>query len=293
MWLGCWKEGMRMSIEVKNICKNFGDTKALDKVSLTFEEKKIYGLLGRNAAGKSTLLNIITNRIFPDWGSVLVDGMVSMENDAALNKIYMMGEKNFYPPTMKIKEVFRWTKEFYPNFDTEYSGKLADDFQLNINKKVRTLSTGYNSIFKVIIGLSVNTPYVLFDEPVLGLDANHREMFYKLLIEKYSKSPSTFVISTHLIEEISNIIDDIIIIKNGQIIKNESKDSLMTQGYTLSGKASLVDEYIADKDVIGVDSIGGLKSAYIIGKVNREDLSDGLEVTKMDLQKLFIQLTNS
>ena len=99
----------------------------------------------------------------------------------------MMGEKNFYPDNMKIKEIFRWTKEFYPEFDTEYAMKLAEVFDLNLNKNVKSLSTGYNSIYKVIIALSVNTPYVLLDEPVLGLDANHRDLFYKLLIEKYSK----------------------------------------------------------------------------------------------------------
>lgn len=281
-----------MSIEVKNISKNFGNTRALNKVTLTFEENKIYGLLGRNGAGKSTLLNIITNRIFADEGNVLVNGENSKENDKVLNKIYMMGEKNYYPPAMKIKDIFYWSKEFYPSFDMEYANKLADLFQLNTNKKVKELSTGYNSIFKDIIGLSVNTPYVLFDEPVLGLDANHRELFYKLLIEKYSLSPSTFIISTHLIEEVSNIIEEIIIIKDGEIIKNETKESLMSQGYTVSGKASLVDEYIEGKEIIGVDSIGGLKSAYVMGKVNKESIPDGLEVTRMDLQKLFVQLTN-
>lgn len=281
-----------MSIEVKNISKNFGNTRALNQVTLTFEENKIYGLLGRNGAGKSTLLNIITNRIFADEGNVLVNGENSKENDKALNKIYMMGEKNYYPPAMKIKDIFYWSKEFYPSFDMEYANKLADLFQLNTNKKVKELSTGYNSIFKDIIGLSVNTPYVLFDEPVLGLDANHRELFYTLLIEKYSLSPSTFIISTHLIEEVSNIIEEIIIIKDGEIIKNETKESLMSQGYTVSGKASLVDEYIEGKEIIGVDSIGGLKSAYVMGKVNKESIPDGLEVTRMDLQKLFVQLTN-
>ena len=281
-----------MSIEVKNISKNFGNTRALNQVTLTFEENKIYGLLGRNGAGKSTLLNIITNRIFADEGNVLVNVENSKENDKVLNKIYMMGEKNYYPPAMKIKDIFYWSKEFYPSFDMEYANKLADLFQLNTNKKVKELSTGYNSIFKDIIGLSVNTPYVLFDEPVLGLDANHRELFYKLLIEKYSLSPSTFIISTHLIEEVSNIIEEIIIIKDGEIIKNETKESLMSQGYTVSGKASLVDEYIEGKEIIGVDSIGGLKSAYVMGKVNKESIPDGLEVTRMDLQKLFVQLTN-
>lgn len=282
-----------MSIEVKNISKNFGKTCALAQVSLTFEENKIYGLLGRNGAGKTTLLNIITNRIFADSGEVLVDGMPSKENDEALGKIYLMSEKTYYPNSLKISDVFKWTKEFYPGFDMEYADKLAERFELNTSKKIKSLSTGYNSIFKVIVALSVNTPYVLLDEPVLGLDANHRDVFYRLLLKKYGNNPSTFVISTHLIEEVSNVIEDVIIIKKGQIIHNESTAELMSCGYTVSGKASVVDEFIKGKDVIGADSIGGLKSAYIIGQVNKKNVPEGLEITKMDLQKLFVQLTNA
>lgn len=281
-----------MSIEVKNISKNFGKTCALAQVSLTFEENKIYGLLGRNGAGKTTLLNIITNRIFADSGEVLVDGMPSKENDEALGKIYLMSEKTYYPNSLKISDVFKWTKEFYPGFDMEYADKLAEIFELNTSKKIKSLSTGYNSIFKVIVALSVNTPYVLLDEPVLGLDANHRDVFYRLLLKKYGNNPSTFVISTHLIEEVSNVIEDVIIIKKGQIIRNESTAELMSCGYTVSGKASVVDEFIKGKDVIGADSIGGLKSAYIIGQVDKKNVPEGLEITKMDLQKLFVQLTN-
>lgn len=282
-----------MSIEIKNISKSYGTTQALSRVNITFESNKIYGLLGRNGAGKTTLLNIITNRIFADEGEVLVDGIPTKENDLALQKIYLMSEKNYYPLNMKVKEIFQWTKNFYPNFDLEYAKKLADIFELNINKNVKSLSTGYNSIFKVIIALSVNTPYVLLDEPVLGLDANHRDVFYRLLIEKYSNSPSTIVISTHLIEEVSTVIEDVIIIKKGSIIKNESREDLLSQGYTISGKASSVDGFIADKNVIGIETIGGLKSAFILGSINKETIPSHLEVTKLDLQKLFVQLTNA
>lgn len=282
-----------MSIEIKNITKNFGNTCALDQVSITFEDNKIYGLLGRNGAGKTTLLNTVTNRIFPDAGEVFIDGIPARENDEALKNIYMMGEKDFYPPNMKIKDIFRWTKEFYPDFDLKYAKKLADLFELNINKTVKSLSTGYNSIFKVIIALSVNTPYILLDEPVLGLDANHRDMFYRLLIEKYSETQTTFVLSTHLIEEVSSVIEHVIIIKKGKVIKNESREELMSYGYSVSGKASLVDEYIKDKNVIGSDLIGGLKSAYIMGNISKEKVPEGLEITKIDLQKLFIKLTDN
>lgn len=278
-------------IEVKNVSKSFGTVKALEDVSLKLERNKIYGLLGRNGAGKTTLLNIITNRIFEDSGEVLIEGEPHNENDNALGKIYMMGEANLYPENMKIKDVFKWTKAFYPDFNHEYAEKVAEMFGLNLNKKTNSLSTGYKSIYKLIVALSVNTPYVLLDEPVLGLDANHREMFYKLLLEKYAEKPFTAVISTHLIEEVSGIIENVIIIKNGRVIRNESCEELLSKGYTVSGTAAKVDSFIKDKQVIGTDTLGGLKTAYILGKPE-DNIPDGLELSKLDLQKLFIQLTN-
>lgn len=280
-------------IDVKQVTKRFGDICALDQVSLCFEENKIYGLLGRNGAGKSTLLNAISNRIFPDQGEIYVNGLPAMENDQAQQQIYLMSEQTLYPEKMRLKEVFRWTKNFYPDFDLAYAESLAEQFQLDTKKRVNSLSTGYSSIFKIILALSVNTPYVLLDEPVLGLDANHRDLFYRILIEKYSSSPCTIVISTHLIEEVSGIIEDIVIIKQGKIICRESCESLLAKGYTVSGKASAIDAFIEGKKVIGIDSLGGLKTAYIMEPLVSGDIPAELEVTKLDLQKLFIQLTNS
>lgn len=278
-------------IEVTNLTKYYGSTCALEDISLQLEGNKIYGLLGRNGAGKTTLLNIITNRIFASSGVVKVDGEAINGNDKALGKLFLMSEKNYYPEKMKIKNVFEWTKVFYPDFDEAYALKLAERFELNINKTVRALSTGYSSIFKLIIALSVNTPFILLDEPVLGLDANHRDMFYRVLLERYATNPATIIISTHLIEEVSGVVEDIIIIKKGKVIKNESCEKLLSSGYAISGIASAIDAYIAGKNVIGIDSLGGLKTAYILG-AKASNIPTGLEVTKLDLQKLFIQLTN-
>jgi len=280
-------------IEIRNTSKNFGNVHALKDVSVHFEENKIYGLLGRNGAGKSTLLNVITGRIFADNGEVLVDGETVLEKDSVLQKIYMMSEKNYYPENMKIRDVFAWTREFYPDFDTAYAVGLADRFELNIDKKVRTLSTGYSSIFKLITALSTNAPYILLDEPILGLDANHRDLFYRIIIEKFSENPCTVIISTHLIEEAAGVIDHVVIIKDGKIIKDESRDDLMAKGYTATGAASAIDSFSADKNVLGTDSLGGLKTVYISGALDRSTVPAGIEISKMDLQRLFIQLTNS
>ena len=278
-------------IEVTDISKTFKDTKALSHVNLHFEENTIYGLLGRNGAGKTTLLNIINNRLFPDSGTVTLDGDTLTENTAALSRCFLTNENNLYPESMKVKDAFKWSQVFYPDFDMDYAGKLSKLFELPQKKKIKSLSTGYQSIFKNIVALSVNVPFVFLDEPVLGLDAYHRELFYKVLIEKYAERPFTAVISTHLIEEAANIIEQVIVIKSGQIICSKSLEELLASGYCVSGPAAQTDSYIQTKNVIGTESLGGLKTAYILG-IPDPDMPSGLEISRMDLQKLFIRLTD-
>ena len=279
-------------LEVKNVTKKFGQLTALDNVSITFAQGKIYGLLGRNGAGKSTLLNIITNRIFADEGQVLIDGLSAQENDAAQQKMYMMSEKSYYPDSMRVGDAFTCTENFYGGFSREYAAKLCDQFGLNLRKKIKELSTGYGSIFKLITALSVTVPYVLLDEPALGLDANHRELMYKILLETYTQQPRTIIVSTHLIEEISGLIEEVVIIKKGKVISQQPTEELLTMGYTISGPAAQVDAYAAGKELLGMDSLGGLKTAYVLGKPDQAMLPEYLQVGKMDLQKLFIRLTN-
>jgi len=278
---------------VNNISKYYGDVRALNNVSIEFQPNKIYGLLGRNGAGKTTLLNIITGRVFADHGKVTLDGEEVFENDKILGNIFMMSENNIYPEAMRAVEAFRWTKEFYPSFDEKKAMDLAERFKLNIRKKIKSLSTGYCTIFKLITALSVNVPYIFLDEPVLGLDANHREMFYKILLESYADNPSAYVISTHLIEEISGIIEDVIIISDGEIILQKEREELLSNYYSVTGRISAADSFAVDKKVLGADVLGGLKTVYIEGTPDKKSIPEDLEISKMDLQRLFIQLTNS
>ena len=282
-------------IEIKNLTKAYGNNVALENLTLNIEEKKIYGLLGRNGAGKTTLLNLMTNKLFPTNGEITIDSETVFENENTLSKIYYMSEFNLYPDTMKVKNLFKWTKEFYSDFDTEYAINLSDKFGLNRNKKFRELSTGYNSILKIILTLASNAEILLFDEPILGLDANHRDMFYKELINHYSDTPKTIIISTHLIEEVADIIEEVIIINNGKLMLTDHTETILSSGYTISGKSEDMDLFIQDKNVIGMDAIGRFKSAYILGEIPSTEVLNkhNLEITKLDLQKLFIQLTNS
>lgn len=277
-----------MAIEFQHITKTFGDTRALEDVSLTLEKGKIYGLLGNNGAGKSTLLNILTGRLCPDSGTVTVDGAPA-GSDAALSRLFLVGEKNLYPDDMKVKRALDTAALFYPDFDRAYAEDLARQFGLPLNKKINSLSTGYGSIFRIVLGLSVNTPYVLFDEPVLGLDAQHRDLFYKLLVRKYAESPCTMVISTHLIAEVADLIEHTVIIRKGRILQDAPTEALTAACWAVSGPAGLVDGWAAGRNVLTTTALGGLKTVCVRGAVE-EELPAGLERRRVGLQEYFISL---
>ena len=129
---------------------------------------------------------------------------------------------------MKVRRAFQIMTYFYPTFDVAYALDLSRQFGLSLKKKIVNLSTGYASIFRLILGLSVNTPYLIFDEPVLGLDAQHRDLFYRLLIEKFMETSCTVVISTHLIAEVENLIDHTIILREGRILRDAPTEELVS-----------------------------------------------------------------
>lgn len=278
-------------LEVKNINKSFGKTIALEDMTLTLKENCIYGLLGRNGAGKSTLLGILSGRLHADSGEFIIDGEKAAGNDRQLGKIHMMSEQLLYDPKMKITEMFKTAALFYPDYDMEYALKLCDEYKLDPKKKLNKLSTGYRTIASCINALSCGAEFVFLDEPVLGIDANHRDMFYKHIISRYNEKPATYVISTHLIEESANLIERAIVIKEGKLLFDKDTDELKNMGYIISGKDELVRNYAEGKKIIGGESLASFTSLYILGEPDA--LPEGVTAEPMTLQQLFIQLTNS
>ncbi len=275
-------------IEIKNVTKYYKSAKALDGVSLTFEKGKIYGLLGRNGAGKSTLIKAICNKIFISNGEILIDGIPSEENERAQCKVQVMSETNIMP-NFKIKDAFKLAMILNPNFDIEYAEKLANLFALDLKKKVKTLSTGYSSILKFILAMSSNAPYIFLDEPVLGLDATHREFVYKVIISVNMNTGAAIIISTHIIEEISNLIEDIVILTDGKVIEKSDKQSLVNSYYLVSGPSSLVEEFSLGKKVVSEQTLCGLANKYIKGPFPTENVSE-LTFSKVNLQELFVKI---
>ncbi|OPZ93031.1 MAG: ABC transporter ATP-binding protein YtrB [Firmicutes bacterium ADurb.Bin419] len=242
-------------IQVKDDTKYYGKLCAIENISVSIEPGKIYGLLGRNGVGKTTLQNLMTNRLFPNSGEIMVDGESITENDRVLEKMFLMTEKNLYPESFKVKDIFYWTKEFYSKFDLEYAEVLCEKFELNKNKKFKSLSIGYKTISKIITALASNAEIMMFDEPVLGLDANHRELFYKELLANFMEEPKTIILSTHIIEEIAKMLDRVIIINARKIVIDDSTENLLKSAYCVSGMSQNVDKYIEGKTCVNIEQM--------------------------------------
>ena len=279
-----------MKLCCHDLTRKFGDTVALNRVNLCLEEPKICGLLGRNGAGKTTLLRLMTNYIQPNEGSITMDERNLWENEKALQQIFFVTENSYFGE-MTAQKLIDFMAGAYPSFDKEQCLAYAKRFELSLNKKYPTLSTGYKSVLRAILALSAHTPFLFLDEPTLGMDAFHRELFYKLLIESYSEAPSCILLSTHLIGEVEGLLENVIILDHGKVLIDESAEKLLSQGYCVSGRISEVDDYCSGKKVIGSNSVGGLKTVAILGE--HTAVPDTLDVTGLSLQQLFVQLVGS
>ena len=228
------REVVMTKIEVKKLTKLYGQRKALDEISLQFENGKIYGLLGSNGAGKTTLINIITNRAFATSGEVLVDDLPVQENEVVQGKIFCITEKGNYPSNLKVKDLFVWEKRFHPKFDIDYANELAMKFDLDVNSRLKSLSTGYVTIAKVVLTIASNAEIMILDEPVLGIDSLYREIFYDVLLEHHKEKKNLVIITTHLISEVERVLEKVVIISKGKVLENRNVKDLTSKGEGLN-----------------------------------------------------------
>lgn len=278
-------------LRAEHLTKRFGKTTALDDVSLSFEYGKIHALLGRNGAGKTTLLGIASNRLVPTGGQMLVDGEPVTDNPYALAKVFCTGDVQMIPGSMHVDDLIEQMGRFHEGFDAKRAKRLAKAFDLDVKAKTGALSTGYRTICQLVLALSLDADYLLLDEPVLGLDANHRELFYKLLLDDYLEKQRTVIIATHLIEEVANLVEQVTIVDRGRVLLASSAEELRASGYSVSGRTADVAAYCAGMEVLDVEELGGLSVAYVQGKPDAARLNERLDVAPLNLQKLFVKLT--
>lgn len=281
-------------IQTIGLTKRYGQNLVLDGIDLMLEDGKIYGLLGRNGVGKTTLLNILSNQIRATGGQVLLDGEEIYENAKAVEQIALVREWGV-GRDLRIDRLFQAAGIMYRNWDQPYAEKLIKKYNINLKNDYSKLSRGEQTMVGFILGLASRCRYTFFDEPSLGLDAANRDDFYRDLLEDYEQNPRTIVISTHLIDEGANLFEDVIILKDKQVLIKDSVANLLDQSFLLSGPADSMVGILEGKQVLDREHFGQREMVSVLGELSDEEALQlkerGVEILPIGLQKLFVLLT--
>lgn len=279
-------------LTTEHLIKQFGNRVVLDDINLTLKPNMIYGLLGRNGAGKSTLLSILANQISASSGTINWDKTPLTGRDHPLQAIYLMSEQNLFNKENRLKKIMKDTALLQGAFNQTLADEMLADFELNPKQKLNQLSTGYRTIFKTIVALCVPADYVFLDEPILGLDANHRVLLYRYILEAYENRPRTFVLSTHIIEEIANLIEHVLILDRSRIIVDDDLETVLDHSYQISGPKEDVLAYCQELPILASEQIGTLYTNYLYTELPADRvIPDRVAIKHVDLQTIFIKLT--
>lgn len=283
----------------KGIVKRYGKKEVLHGIDLEIEPGKIYGLIGRNGAGKTTLLSILTAQNPPDSGTVTYKGMRVWENQLALDHLCFSRELNplvgWGQNNLKVKDYLQAASVYFPHWDKETEKRLIESFSLDIKKRICKLSKGMMSMVTIIVAMASKADITILDEPVSGLDVVAREAFYKELIDDYTNTGRTFVISTHIIEEAADLFEETIIIKDGSILLKENTQALLERAFHISGKAETVNDLVLDLNLQAYhpERLGRSKGVTVLlppnGQVSLPDNPE-LSIQPVSLQNLFTAL---
>ena len=239
--------------------KNYStkDNSVFWNFSLTLEENKIYGLLGKNGVGKSTLLHLLAGLNFPRQGRVLIDGdNITARNPMTMSKIFIVTEE-FELPNMSLKKYVKLNRPFYPDFSEEILEKCLNDFEIGDISDLGAISMGTRKKVYMSFALATNAKYLLMDEPTNGLDIESKSLFRKVIAQNMTDD-RTMIISTHQVHDVENIIDHVLILGEKKLLLNKSI-------------AELSDEYVfelRDPDEMGnvIYSENSLQGTSVIAR---------------------------
>ncbi|MDF2442579.1 MAG: type transport system ATP-binding protein [Subtercola sp.] len=279
-----------------HLTKRFGDVTALDDVTISITPNRIHGLLGRNGAGKTTLMQLLTGQEFATSGTISVFGHSPVENARVLQQLCFIKESQKYPEDFRPKHVFRNAPLFFDNWDQAFADELIADFRLPLNRRIKKLSRGQLSSLGVIVGLASRAPLTFFDEPYLGLDAVARQLFYDRLLEDFAEHPRTIILSTHLIDEVQNLLERVIVIDDGRILVDADAEELRGSATTLAGTATAIDAFTAGREVLHRQVLGSL-AQVTVGRLTDDErraaAASGIDVTPVSLQQLVVALSGT
>jgi ABC-2 type transport system ATP-binding protein len=290
-----------LAVRTENLSVRFAGVPALDRLDLRLAPGKIHGLLGRNGSGKSTLAATLAGFRQPDLGCVLIEGsdlgtaLEPYENAVVTSRVCLIRESGDLVDAAVVKQVIGLAASLRPYWDGELAGELLDRFEVPTNKRVQKLSRGKKSALGVVLGLASRAPLTIFDESYLGMDVPSRNLFYDALLADYAEVPRTVVLSTHLVSEVSAMLEEVVILDNGRLVTQSPVDALRGRGASIVGPTAAVDEFTAGFTVLAEEKLGGTKSTTVLGDLDpvllAEAASAGLEVGPVGLQDLFVHLT--
>ena len=285
---------MTTIVEVENLSKRFGSLAAVDDVSFHVSEHAITGLLGRNGAGKTTLMQLITGQEFATAGEIRLFGTPPLENAAVLSRTCFIKESQTYPDGFKGEHVLRVASWVFPYWDEALARDLVEEFRVPLNRKMKKLSRGQASAVGVVVGLASRAELTIFDEPYAGLDAVARQAFYDRLLADYADHPRTVIMSTHLIDEVADLLEHVLVIDEGRLIIDASAEELRGSATTISGRQAEVEAFARGREVLDTGTLGGFASVTVTGLRPAEKAAAthaGLDVGPVSLQQLIIGRT--
>ena len=214
---------MKNIVEIKDITKNYFNKRALDELTLNIEEGKVVGILGPNGSGKTTLIKILTGLLRQSKGEVLIDG----HNIGVYTKsvVSYLPDRNLLYNWMTIGDACDFYKDFYSDFDENKFEELLDFMKLEKNMKVTSLSKGMHEKLNLSLVLSRNAKIYILDEPIAGVDPVARDQILDAIITNYNEK-SSMIITTHLVRDMESIFDDVVFLKDGEIILQGNAESL-------------------------------------------------------------------
>lgn len=224
---------MSAILECKGLSKSYGRFQALDHVDLTLEPGKIIGLLGPNGSGKTTFIKLINQLLIPDEGTLLIDGNAPGVETKSI--ISYLPEKTYLDENQKIAETLDFFADFYEDFDRSRAMQMLEKLNISPEARIKTLSKGTKEKVQLILVMSRKAKLYCLDEPIAGVDPAARDYILNTIINNYDEN-ATILISTHLIADIENILDEVIFIQNGRIRLYSDVDYIrVNKGMSIDG----------------------------------------------------------
>lgn len=212
-------------ISIQNLHFGYKRKKVFNGLSLKLQPGFIYGLLGKNGTGKSTLLRNIAGLLYPDTGSITVNGEIpGKRTPSFLQDIFIVAEE-FFLPNISTEKLVKYNAPFYPKFNAEQFNRYLAEFEIPTDNTIQNMSYGQKKKVLISFGLACNTSFLLMDEPTNGLDIMSKSQFRKVIAGALDDT-KCIVISTHQVKDLENLIDRITIIDEGQILFDQTIESI-------------------------------------------------------------------